>query len=81
MLILKNGYLIEPESGYEGYKDILIDGDKIVDIVDKGCGKVEKLSHDSANEVIDVAGKIVTRRWFPLMRYSYVRWVRDIFMT
>ena len=60
MLILKNGYLIEPESGYEGYKDILIDGDKIVDIVDKGCGKVEKLSHDSANEVIDVAGKIVT---------------------
>ena len=60
MLILKNGYLIEPESGYEGYKDILIDGDKIVDIVDKGCGKVENLSHDSANEVIDVAGKIVT---------------------
>ena len=35
MLINKNGYLIEPESGFEGYKDIVIDGAKIVDIVDK----------------------------------------------
>ena len=35
MLIIKNGYLIEPESGFEGYKDIVIDGAKIVDIVDK----------------------------------------------
>ena len=60
MLIIKNGYLIEPESGFEGYKDIVIDGAKIVDIVDKGCGKVENLLHDSANQVIDVDGKIVT---------------------
>ena len=60
MLIIKNGYLIEPESGFEGYKDIVIDGAKIVDIVDNGCGKVENLLHDSANQVIDVDGKIVT---------------------
>ena len=37
MLIIKNGYLIEPESGFEGYKDIVIDGAKIVDIGDR-CG-------------------------------------------
>ena len=60
MLIIKNGYLIEPESGYEGYKDIIIDGTKIVDIVDKDCVKVEKLLQDSANQVIDADGKIVT---------------------
>ena len=32
MIYLKNGYMIDPASGTEGYRDILMKGDKIVRI-------------------------------------------------
>lgn len=46
MLYLKNGYLIDPKSGTEGYRDILIDEDsgKIVRIVPQGTVVTERLS-------------------------------------
>ena len=37
MLLLRNGYLIDPASGTEGYRDILIENDKIVCIVPQGA--------------------------------------------
>ena len=38
MLLIKNGYMIDPETGIEGKKDILIDEGKILKIAD--CGAV-----------------------------------------
>ncbi len=63
MLILKNGYMIDPASGIEGYRDILIDTDseKIVRIVPRGALAEEMAStvSDSIGDVIDLTGQIL----------------------
>ena len=63
MLILKNGYMIDPASGIEGYRDILIDTDseKIVRIVPRGALAEEMAStvNDSIGDVIDLTGQIL----------------------
>ena len=35
MILIQDGYMIDPKSGKEGNFDILIDGDKIVKIAEK----------------------------------------------
>ena len=35
MILIHDGYMIDPKSGREGNYDILIDGDKIVKIAEK----------------------------------------------
>lgn len=63
MLILKNGYMTDPASGIEGYRDILIDTDsgKIVKIVSRGTLAEERKSAvcDDSVEEIDLNGQIV----------------------
>lgn len=44
MIYLKNGYLIDPASGTEGYRDILIKDDKIVRIASQGALEKELVS-------------------------------------
>lgn len=60
MLILKNGYMTDPASGTEGYRDILIDTDsgKIVRIVPQGALAEERVCDDSV-EGIDLNGQII----------------------
>ncbi len=41
MLLLENGYLIDPASCTEGYRDILIDGDRIARIMPRGTMRSE----------------------------------------
>ena len=53
MLFLKNGYLIDPASGTEGYRDIFIEDGKIIDILPQGTNK------DRNAEVIDLNGQYV----------------------
>lgn len=55
MLYLKNGYLIDPASGTEGHRDILIKDGKIVGILPQGTdsGKKENL------EAIDLKGQYI----------------------
>ena len=55
MLILKNGYMLDPASGTEGYYDILIDteGGRIAKIVPRGA-----LAADDT-EIIDLNGQMV----------------------
>ena len=58
MMLIKNGYVIDPESGSEGVKDILIEEGRIVKIA-------AEITEDSIEErkdiqnVIDAKGKIV----------------------
>ena len=58
MLYLKNGYLIDPASGTEGHRDILIKDGKIAGILPQGTdpGKKENL------EVIDLKGQIAIKK-------------------
>lgn len=68
MLLLKNGYMVDPASGTEGYRDILIDSDagKIVRIASKGT-PVAEMAGDALGqaacadyvEEIDLDGQIV----------------------
>ena len=53
MLFLKNGYMIDPASGTEGYRDILIEEDKITRILQPG----EDCFHDG--EEIDLNGQYI----------------------
>lgn len=55
MLLLKNGYMVDPASGTAGYRDILIDktSGRIVRIVPQGTPL------DEATEEIDLNGQIV----------------------
>ena len=53
MLLLKNGYLIDPASGTEGYRDILIEDGKITAILPQGADV------DRDAEVIDLNGQYV----------------------
>ncbi len=59
MLLIKNGYVIDPESGWEGKSDILISDDgmisKISETIDGGS-----LEAASDLDVIDASGLIVT---------------------
>ncbi len=61
MLLLKNGYMTDPASGTEGYRDILIDTDsgKIVKIVPQGAPVCENTVCDGFVEDIDLKGQIV----------------------
>lgn len=60
MLYLRNGYLLDPASGTEGYRDILIDSDsgKIVRIVPQGTPLQETLrgSEETGAESGDASG-------------------------
>lgn len=51
MLLIKNGYVIDPESGAEGVRDILIENGKIVRMA-------PEIQEDKAR-VIDASGKVV----------------------
>ena len=53
MLLIKNGYMIDPKSGWDGNYDILIDGDKIARI----AKRLEKPCADC--RVIDAEGLLV----------------------
>ena len=39
MILIKNGYLIDPRSGREGYYDIMLEGDRILSITAGECGE------------------------------------------
>lgn len=57
MLCITNGYVIDPKSGLEGYRDILIKDGRIVEIAEQG-----KISVDAKNEhteYIDAGGRVV----------------------
>lgn len=55
MLLIRNGYLIDPKSGREGNYDVLIDGDKITCI-----GRVgQDMKKPARCEVIDAEGLVV----------------------
>lgn len=60
MLIIRNGFLIDPGSEVSGVKDIVIDNGKITTIADPGSDHVADLLNDGRNEVIDASGLIVT---------------------
>lgn len=54
MLLIKNGHIIDPESGLDADKDMLVQDGKIVEIGDAG-----KLDITGVTETIDAAGCIV----------------------
>ncbi len=58
MLIIKGGYLMDPKTGFEGYKDIIIDGEKIVKICDPGSADKCGIDLEVA-EFLDATGKVV----------------------
>lgn len=51
-ILIKNGHVVDPANNIDKVMDILVDGDKIV--------KAEENIDDSADTVIDAAGKYVT---------------------
>lgn len=53
MLLIRNGYMIDPKSGAEGVFDILTDGDRIVKIA-------EKIEVPEGCEVLEAEGMIVS---------------------
>lgn len=53
MLLLRNGYLIDPASGTEGYRDILIEDGKIARIMPQGTSDLDEC------DVIDLNGQCV----------------------
>lgn len=66
MIYITNGYLIDARSGLEGYRDILIKGDKIAAVSKRGTSFNELLRQAGVNpeateetERIDAAGQIV----------------------
>lgn len=63
MLYFKNGYLIDPASGTEGYRDIIIKGDKIFRILPQGedIGAVEAGEEFDGEraEIIDLKGQCI----------------------
>ena len=58
MLLIKNGYMLDPKSGYEGEADILIDNGKIKKIYRGLIGLVDESLFDDL-EIIDAAGLMV----------------------
>lgn len=63
MLYLKNGYLIDPASGTEGYRDIIIKEDKIFRILPQGEAAMAAETKDKGGEenteIIDLKGQCV----------------------
>ncbi|MDE6882148.1 MAG: dihydroorotase [Lachnospiraceae bacterium] len=62
MLYLRNGYLIDPASNTEGYRDILIKGEKIAYILHRGTSVEAILTAEEEREsltVIDVQGQYI----------------------
>lgn len=57
MLCITNGYLIDPKSGLEGYRDILIKNGKIVEIAEQG--KFPANYEAGYTGYIDAAGRII----------------------
>ena len=51
MIVIKNGYVIDPKSGFEGYADVVTEGERIISI-----GEVKETE---GAEVIDATGLIV----------------------
>lgn len=67
MIYITNGYLIDPKSGVEGYRDILIKGNKIVRIAERGTSLSDLLEQADLGEdeqradieQIDATGKTI----------------------
>ncbi|WP_029231245.1 dihydroorotase [Butyrivibrio sp. VCB2006] len=59
MLIVKGGFLIDPKGADSGVKDIIIDGDRIVNICEPDSDLVKGLMSDADCKVIDATGKMV----------------------
>ena len=60
MLLIKNGWLMDPRSGKEGKYDILIENDKIVRIAKNDCDSGRKSPEEKAGtQIIDAKGLIV----------------------
>lgn len=57
MLCIKNGYVIDPKSGLEGYRDILIKDGRIVEIAEQG--KISTNNKAGHIEYIDADGRLV----------------------
>ena len=58
MLLIKNGYMLDPKSGYEGEADILVDNGKIKKIYRGLTGIVDESLFEGL-EVVDAAGLFV----------------------
>lgn len=65
MIYLKNGFLIDPASGTEGYKDILIKGSKVIRIAPQGMLEGKAFLGEDAEQgteditIIDLNGQCV----------------------
>ena len=59
MLLIKNGYMIDPKSGREGNLDLLIEGDRIVKIGKAGERELENAGKAAECLVMDAKGLIV----------------------
>ncbi|SFC09044.1 dihydroorotase [Butyrivibrio sp. YAB3001] len=59
MLIIKDGYLIDPASKTEGKRDIVIEGDTIVKICESSDEFLKGKDENGDVKVIDASGKIV----------------------
>lgn len=55
MLLIKNGYVLEPKTRWEGKADILIEDGKIVKLCPEGYREIEETTNKKL-EVIDAAG-------------------------
>jgi dihydroorotase len=54
-LLIRGGRLVDPESGLDGPGDLLLEGDRIVEV-----GRVESIGPDAEIEILEAAGLIVT---------------------
>ena len=62
MLLLRNGYLIDPVSGTEGYRDILIENGKIARIMSRGASiETTRSVKNFTNDPDDMNGKAVLK--------------------
>ncbi len=62
LTLIKNGYVIDPASNREGYFDLLIEDDRIIQVVDKlneTLIKDKALSEEKELRIFDVEGKCV----------------------
>ena len=55
MLLVKNGRVIDPASRTDAPRDVLLDGDKIVEVAQPG-----KIAQNSSTEIFDATGLIVS---------------------
>lgn len=58
MLLVKNGYMLDPESGWEGEGDILIDDGKIVKLYKGLTGLIDETLYEDL-QVVDASGLCV----------------------